>query len=111
MFAQSQNTSHCVTFLDLLRSGEELDCELIIGGDEMPATFVWDEDSQITAYGVERYRPIMEASFERCGDNCIEIHCDDWELGEEFCLAAAGFISSTEYEKVFGSDALGEEDV
>jgi hypothetical protein len=28
------------TFLDLLCSGKELDCDLIIGGTEMPASFV-----------------------------------------------------------------------
>lgn len=90
------------TFFDLLRSGEELDCELIIGGSDMPASFVWSEDSRIAEYGVEKYRPILEATFERCGDRCIEIHCDDWQLGKEFCLAAAGYISNSEYEKIFG---------
>lgn len=104
MIEQNQHSNASTTFLELLRSGEEFECELVIGDSDMPATFVWDEDSQMTEYGIEKYRPIMEATFERFGESCIEIHCDDWELGEEFCLAAAGFIENTEYEKIFGVD-------
>ncbi len=91
-------------FLDLLRSGEELDCDLIIGGSEMPASFVWYEDSIITDYGVEKFKPIMEAEYTRLKNGNIEIHCDDYKLGERFCLAAAGYIGETKYEKIFGTE-------
>ncbi len=50
-------------FLDLLRSGSELECNLIISDWDMPAIFVWKRDSKITDYGIEKYRPIMEAEF------------------------------------------------
>ena len=39
-----------MTFLDLLHSGTSLDCGLIIGGCDMPASFVWDEKFLITDY-------------------------------------------------------------
>lgn len=88
-------------FIDLLKSGKEMDCELIIGDVDMPASFVWDSDSHITDYGIERYKPILEAEYSELEDNCIEVHCEDWELGEEFCLAAAGHINNSEFERLF----------
>lgn len=91
-------------FLDLLRSGEELDCDLIIGGYDMPASFVWYEDSKITDYGVEKFKHIMEAEYTRLKNGNIEIHCDDEKLGEVFCLAAAGYIGESEYARIFGEE-------
>jgi hypothetical protein len=91
-------------FLDLLRSGEEIDCDLIIGGVDMPASFVWNEDSKITDYGIEKYKAIMEAEYTRLPNGNIEIHCDDDELGERFCWAAAGYIGVSEYTRIFGDE-------
>ncbi|MBU7006322.1 hypothetical protein [Phosphitispora fastidiosa] len=70
----------------------------------MPASFVWDEDCKITDYGIEKYKAIMEAEYTRLQNGNIEIHCDDENLGEHFCMAAAGYIGTTEYEKIFGTD-------
>lgn len=91
-------------FLDLLRSGEEIDCDLIIGGADMPASFVWDEDCKITDYGIEKYKAIMDAEYTKLGNGNIKIHCDDDELGESFCLAAAGYIGEKEYVRIFGEE-------
>lgn len=91
-------------FLDLLRSGEEIDCDLVIGGVDMPASFVWNEDSKITDYGVEKYKAIMEATYTKLPNGNIEIHCDDDELGESFCWAAAGYIGTSEYTRIFGEE-------
>lgn len=91
-------------FLDLLRSSEELDCDLIIGGCDMPASFVWYEDCKITEYGIEKYKPIMEAEYTRLKNGNIEIHCDDEKLGEQFCWAAAGYIGESEYNRIFGEE-------
>lgn len=96
------------TFLELLHSGEDLDCDLIIGGAEMPTTFVWDEDSKLTNYGVEKFRPVLEATFRRLDNRNIEVLCDDWELGEAFCLAAAGYIGDAEYNRIFGGNAMDD---
>lgn len=89
------------TFLELLESGQELDCGLLIGDVDMPASFVWRTDSRISEYGIEKYRPLMEAPIRRLPDGSIELLCDDWQLGEEFCLAAAGYIRETEYQRIF----------
>jgi hypothetical protein len=90
------------TFLSYLHSNIELDCDLIIGDTDMPASFVWGEDSRITEYGIEKFRPIMEADYEVLENGNIEIFCDDYELGEEFCYSAAGYISNEEYIRIFG---------
>ena len=89
-------------FLELLRSKTALDVDLIIGGVDMPATLVWDEDSIITDYGIEKYRPLMEAECTVLNNGNIEIHCDNYRLGEDFCMAAAGYIGINESKKIFG---------
>ncbi|MDI6706150.1 MAG: hypothetical protein QME73_07830 [Bacillota bacterium] len=91
-------------FLDLLRSGEEIDCDLIIGGCGMPASFVWDEDCRITDYVIEKYKSIMDAEYTRLENGNIEIHCEDAELGEDFCWAAAGYIGEKEFNRIFGEE-------
>ena len=88
------------TFKDLLNSGKELDCELIIGNVDMPATFVW-EGMKITEYGIDRFKPIMKAEYEVLPNGNIEVFCDDYELGEEFVRAAAGYIRQSEFNKIF----------
>lgn len=91
-------------FLGLLQSETALSCDLIIGGMGMPASLVWDEGSSITEYGIAKYRPVLEAEYKVLENGNIEIFCDDYKLGQEFCYAAAGYISITEYEKIFGED-------
>ena len=91
-----------MSFLDLLRSKTELDVDLIIGDVDMPATFVWGEDSIITDYGIEKYRALMEARYTVLDNGNIEVHCNDYKLGKEFCLTAAGYIELAEYRKIFG---------
>lgn len=70
----------------------------------MPASFVWDGDCKITDYGVEKYKAVMLAEYTKLPNGNIEIHCDDENLGESFCYAAAGYIGETEFEKIFGKD-------
>ena len=78
-------------FLDMLQSGEYIDCDLIIGGCDMPASFVWDEDSTITDYGIEVFP-----------NGNIEVLCDDYRLGERFVMAVAGYVGNSEFMKLFG---------
>jgi len=89
------------TFHDLLKSGEELDCDLIIGDSDMPATLVWDGGNQFTPEGVKYYKTILDAPYNRLENGNIEVFCDDYELGEHFTLAAAGYIGQSEYRKLF----------
>ena len=89
------------TFLELLESGKELDCDLIIGDADMPASFVWDTGSRITKYGIEKYRPLMNAPIRQLPNGSIELLCNEWRLGENFCMAAAGYIGEAEYQRLF----------
>ena len=89
-------------FLDLLQSGEELDCDLNIGGCDMPASFVWDENSIITDYAIEQYGAVLCATYKVSEDGDIEIDSEYMELGESFCMAAAGYIAESEYIALFG---------
>ena len=97
------------TFLELLESGKELDCELVVGSVDMPLSFVWNEDDRISGYGIEKYRPLMEAPIHRLPNGNIELLCDDWRMGEEFCMAAAGYIGDAEYRRVFEIDGGAEQ--
>ena len=91
------------TFGDFLAKGPWYDGDLIIGGVDMPASFVWDSAISMTEYGKEKFRPIMDAKFTVLPNGNIEIHCDDDELGELFVWAAAGYISDREYRKIFAT--------
>jgi hypothetical protein len=90
-----------VKFLDLLHSGADFDCDLIIGNSDMPASFVWNSDDRLTEYGIEKFRPILEADYKILPNGNIEVLCDDWNLGEIFCLTVAGYISEAEYNRIF----------
>ena len=87
-------------FVDLLMSKRELTHDLIIGNVEMPATLVWDEDCEITDYAKVEFQPLMEAEC-KIEEDYIEVFCDDYKLGEKFALAASGFISASEFDKMF----------
>jgi hypothetical protein len=99
------------TFLDLLRSNQELDCDLIIGGAEMPATFVWDGESPLTEFGTIFYAELLESPYKIFPHGNIEVFCDNEKLGEHFTLASAGHIGIKEYRKLFGHMELTREDM
>ena len=88
-------------FIELLRSGEQLECDLIIGDSDMPASFYWDDECLMTKYGEEVFKDIINSEYTRLPNGNIEIHCDDYRLGEKFVYAAAGFISKDEFDKMF----------
>ena len=90
------------TFLELLRSGETIECDLIIGDSDMPASFNWTEDSDITEHGVAHYKPIMEAPYTRLKNDSIEIHCEEYRLGEDFPMSYAGYTGQSRYDSLFG---------
>ena len=89
------------SFLDLLQSGMELDCGLIIGDADMPADLVWDGGIGISEYGQELFRPILQAPYCWLENGTLEVLCSDWKLGERFSLAAAGYIGKKEYHRIF----------
>lgn len=91
----------CNTFGDLLNSNQEFDCELIIGDVDMSASFVWGEESYITPYGYNCFKPLMECSYEILDNGNISIYEGDEMMGENFSLACAGYIVSSEFDKMF----------
>lgn len=88
-------------FIDYLKSGIELDCDLIIGDVDMPASFVWDEDSRITEAGYQKFKSLMDAPYDVLQNGNIEIFCDDDKLGGKFVYAAAGYVSEDNYKAWF----------
>ena len=94
------------TFLEYLDRTHTLDCDLIIGGTEMPATFVWDENFRLTACGMEYYAELLQSPYKLLDNGNIEILCDNYELGEHFTLAAAGHIGTSGHNKLFAESSL-----
>ncbi|WP_126981250.1 hypothetical protein [Acetobacterium bakii] len=98
------------TFGELLNSNKEIDCELIIGNVEMPASFVWNEKSRITPYGYDYFKPLMECSYELLENGNITIDDGDEAMGEKFTWACAGYISESESKKMFIEIELDEKE-
>ena len=96
------------TFHDFLQSHEDLDCSLIIDGSEMPADFVWDSSSKVTQAGLEYYAEIMQAPCELLKNGVVEIFCDNYELGKDFCLSAAGYTGVGRYSLYFDDNGNTE---
>jgi hypothetical protein len=104
------------TFIEFLRSVDKdaetetdwlFDGDVIVGDVEMRHALVWEWGADISEYGYEKYKALLDSEYEitvghgHTGYSVIEIFCDDYELGEEFFAAAAGYINSTEYDKIF----------
>ena len=89
-------------FYELLNSGKEFDCPMVIGGVEMECDLVWNPESRITEYGIKKFEKIM---YEDCvfneDKNYIEVMGDEDEIGSSFALASAGYIADSEYQKIF----------
>lgn len=88
-----------MTFGEYLDSQEWIDTEIIIGGCEMEASFVWDGDNTFTEYGKELYKPILQAKFT-ITEHYIEVFCDNENLGNDFVMTIAGYTSDSRYNKI-----------
>lgn len=106
-----RNILHGRTFHDLMENRKEFDCALIIGNSDMPADFVWYEDNKITIEGLLYYSDILRAPYEELPNGNIEIYCDNYELGKDFCLSAAGYTGERRYSKYFCCEELDREDL
>ena len=87
------------SFGEYLNNAEWIDTEIVIGGCDMPSSFVWDGDNKFTEYGKELYKQILQAKFTITEDY-IEVFCDDEKLGEDFVLTVAGYTSENRYNKI-----------
>lgn len=98
------------TFGELLNSNQAFDCELIIGDVDMPASFVWDEESRITPYGCDYFKPLMACSYELLENGNISIADCNEVTGEKFTMACAGYISTSEFNKMFSEVVMDEQE-
>lgn len=99
------------TFGEFLNSGQELDCELIIGDEEMDMSFVWDADDRITHYGYKQFRDLMDCPYEVLSNGNISLDDGNAEQGNRFVTAAAGYISQSETLKIFTKAPESEVDL
>lgn len=86
-----------------IKDGNEFDA--IIGDVDMPATFGFCDDWVITDYCKEKYEKLLESEIIVHEDptyiDIVEVLYDDYEIGEKFAYAVAGYIGETEWNKLF----------
>lgn len=86
-------------------TAHNLDCELIIAGAEMPASFVWNKGDTLTNYGKEFFKGIWDAPFEVLENGTIVVLSDEDEQTLRragfFVLASAGYSASRVYNRLF----------
>ena len=87
-----------------IKDGEEFDA--IIGGVGMPATLGFCEDWIITDYCKEKFGELLNSEItiipeDESYPECVEVHYDDYKMGEKFCWAVAGYIEEIEWDKLF----------
>lgn len=105
---QKNNQDKLKTFGALLNSNQAFDCELIIGDVDMPASFVWNAESRITPYGCDYFKPLMACSYELLENGNISIADCNEVTGEKFTMACAGYISTSEFNKMFSEVVVDE---
>lgn len=97
-------------FIDYIKFciAHDLEFDAVIGDVDMPATFSFCDDMKFTDYCMKKYGDLLnsdcEVKFDLSGrdtDTVIVDYADD-SVGERFAWAVAGYISETEYEKLFG---------
>ena len=88
-------------FGDFLKT-HSVDCDIIIGGAEMPAGFVWDKDDMgFTEEGQKVFAEILNAPYEVYDNGNIEVKSKSWQLGEDFVWALGGYVSISLWNKWF----------
>ena len=98
-----------MTFLkyieDRIKDEEEFD--VAIGGVDMPATLGFCSNWVITDYCKDKYGELLNSKIivhiDMTGryTDSIEVLYDDAKIGSEFCLAVAGYVSESEWDKLF----------
>lgn len=96
-------------FVDYIKKciKEDLEFDAIIGDVEMPATFCFWDAMKITDYCMQKYGKLLNSNCEVKPDitgrhtDVVIVHCDDEAMGTRFTWAVAGYITDTEYQKLF----------
>lgn len=99
--SQKNQKSEFRTFGEFLNSGQELDCELIIGDEEMNVSFVWNADDRITHYGYKQFQDLLDCPYEVLSNGNISINDGNAEQGNCFVSAATGYTSQLETLRIF----------
>lgn len=85
----------------------DLEFDAVIGDVDMPATFSFCDDMKFTEYCMDKYGDLLNSDCEVKYDlsgrstDAVIVDYDDYEKGEAFTWAIAGYVSDTEYEKLF----------
>lgn len=98
-----------VKFIDYLKFciAHDLEFDAVIGDVDMPATFCLCDDMEFTDYCMEKYGDLLnsdcEVKYDTSGrdTDVVIVDYDDENKGEQFTWAVAGYISDTEYKKLF----------
>lgn len=86
---------------------KDLEFDAVIGDVDMPCTFGFCDDMKITNYCMEKYGDLLNSSCEVTVDSTgrytdvVIVDYDNYEKGESFSYAVAGYISETEYKRLF----------
>lgn len=96
-------------FIDYLKFciAHDLEFDAVIGDVDMPATFCFCDDMEFTDYCMEKYGDLLnsdcEVKYDTSGrdTDVVIVDYDDENKGEQFTWAVAGYISDTEYKKLF----------
>lgn len=101
------------TFYDLLCSGQELNCGLIINNIEMPAPFAWDGKSPFTVHGIEYFGALLESPYKIQSDGKIRVYSDEHELGYYFTYVASLAMKGAKWRpgRFFGHMELTRNDI
>lgn len=98
-----------VKFVDYIKFciAHDLEFNAVIGDVDMPATFSFYNYMEITDYCMEKYGDLLNSDCEVKYDptgrytDVVIVNYDDYRKGEEFTWVVAGYISESEYKKLF----------
>ena len=85
----------------------DLEFDAVIGDVDLPATFSFCDDIEFTDYCMNKYGDLLnsecEVKYDKKGVSTDKVIVDynDYKKGEQFAWAIAGYVSETEYEKLF----------
>jgi hypothetical protein len=94
-----------MTFLEFIVNQaipNELEFDCIIGDVDMPCTLCWSKTDKIGSALLAEYDELLDSPINILGNGFVEVLYDDYEEGERFCWAQAGYISEEEYRAYFG---------
>lgn len=100
------------TFREIINyySAHDLEFDAIIGDVECEATFSFCGIPNFTKYCEEKYGDLLDSNAKVIYDptgrytDTVEVDYEDDKKGNRFAMAWAGYVSETEYDKLFGKD-------